>query len=174
MGRVAQVSGRPHLYLKCQAEREYPHVPRHSPPLIEILVSAAISALLIFVPFAPPYKELHFSRAEELAPTQSSKNLSQSDVTTKPCSCILFARSRLPNLPRVNTPADLEPNSDRRVGNAVLLKENLPHIAILEEITPEGILISEQNYSDDPTCPVTTRFLPHNSERIRGFYSPTK
>lgn len=90
------------------------------------------------------------------------------------CSCVVYARSRLPDLPRINTPADLKPNQDTPVpGYAILLAYKLAHIAIIEETTPEGILISEVNYSREEVCQTTMRLIRWTDPAIRGYYHPS-
>jgi hypothetical protein len=88
------------------------------------------------------------------------------------CSCVVYARSRLSDLPRINTPADLTPNADPLVGNAVLLQYQIAHIAIIEEVLPDGVFVSEVNFSRSQTCQVTGRFISWRDPALRGFFRP--
>ena len=65
---------------------------------------------------------------------------------------------------------DIPLNSPPIKGGVVKLKYNeVYHIAYVERIEADGIYISEQNFSKDPTCPVTYRKLDFDDPAIIGF-----
>ena len=88
------------------------------------------------------------------------------------CSCVTYSRTRLPNLPRIYTPADLSPNTEAAVGVAVLLKYKVAHIAIVEEIHPEGVFVSEVNFTRKESCQITGRMILWTDPALRGFFRP--
>lgn len=92
------------------------------------------------------------------------------DLSITMCSCVKFARTLLPELPIINTPADLTPNTTPHVGVAVLFDYELPHIAILTALEPEGFWIVESNFK---MCRKTTRFIKWADPALRGFWQPS-
>ena len=87
------------------------------------------------------------------------------------CYCVPYVRQFLPNLPRGNAD-DFQPNTTMREGVAVLLSYSQEHIAYVEKITSDGLLIKEANYE---RCKATTRLIKWEDLplELRGFYDPT-
>lgn len=65
---------------------------------------------------------------------------------------------------------DVQPNSLPSVGSVAIFQYKEKHLAIVEKLTSNGFYLKETNYRP---CEVSTRFIPWNSERLKGFYSPT-
>lgn len=65
---------------------------------------------------------------------------------------------------------DLTLNSPPIRGGIVKMKyDEVYHLAYVESIDPDGINISEQNFSKDPECPVTYRKIKFDDKSILGF-----
>ena len=75
----------------------------------------------------------------------------------------------MPPLPKMNTPADLEPNAPCRDGAALLMKYKVDHIAFVTSLTDTHICIREANYKPNQE---TFRCLPLDDKAIRGCYFP--
>lgn len=82
--------------------------------------------------------------------------------------CVEFVRSKIPSLPIMRTPADIQPNSKPQKGCAVLLDYN--HIGYIPLITSEGIFVQHTN--SDFNCGYREDFYPWGSKHIRGFWCP--
>lgn len=85
------------------------------------------------------------------------------------CSCVLYAAQFI-KLPPIRTPADLEENSTLWEAKAVLLDYKLPHIAVIEKITNDGIVVRESNFK---ACTVSIRLIDFNDKHLRGFWKPS-
>ena len=82
-------------------------------------------------------------------------------------SCVLYVRSRLA-LPPIRTPADLTPNIPACEKCAVLFSyKNGSHIAVVEQIFPGGMWVSETNWRHGQ---YTERFVAFDDPAFRGFY----
>ena len=55
-------------------------------------------------------------------------------------------------------------------GIVMLQYGEVSHIAVIKGFRKDGFLISEGNYKP---CELTTRILPYNSDKIRGFWVST-
>lgn len=87
------------------------------------------------------------------------------------CSCVVFVRSKLPSLPRMETPAYLVPNDARpRVGGAIIFEYNQWHIAYILGLEADGILIEEWNFKK---CSHTIRTVAYSDPAIRGYWHPS-
>ena len=85
-----------------------------------------------------------------------------------PNSCISFVKAVLGVKGTLGNANDLVPNTDEpSIGAIVLTNEGRGHAGIVIDLTPEFITIKESNYIAGE---VTTRTLPRNYERIRGYF----
>ena len=91
------------------------------------------------------------------------------DMTIGLCSCVAYARTLIPELPRIKTPNDLTPNTNAYVGVAVLLDYNMAHIAVVQGVTATGVWITEANFR---LCKRTERFILFTDPKLRGFWQP--
>lgn len=83
------------------------------------------------------------------------------------CSCVVYARTIVADLPLVRTPADLSPNTTASPGVAVLLDYNVPHIAVVTRVEHEGFWITEANFHK---CARGERFILWTDPALRGFW----
>lgn len=92
--------------------------------------------------------------------------------TLETCSCVTYMRERGHKFPRVNTPADITPNSVPFIGGLVLFTfSGWPHIGeiVSWQIAGEGLLITHR-YLSKGSCITTTGFVRWGG--IRGTYKP--
>lgn len=62
------------------------------------------------------------------------------------------------------------PNSVPRVGGAVVMEYgDLPHVAYIEAIETDGVLVSESNYVH---CQYDNRLISWQDVHLRGYYYP--
>lgn len=88
------------------------------------------------------------------------------------CSCVMYIRSKGIPMPTLYDARNLDItlNSPPIRGGLVKMKYGeVYHLAYVESIDPDGINISEQNFSKDPTCPVTYRKIKFDDPAILGF-----
>lgn len=88
----------------------------------------------------------------------------------KLCSCVRYASNFL-NLPPINNPGELKPNTPPVLGAGVLLNYSIggSHLGVLIGWTENGFKISEANFN---RCKKTTREIKWNDTHLRGFYKP--
>lgn len=84
-------------------------------------------------------------------------------------SCVKYVRSLGLPIPPIQTPKDLEPNSEPRPGAAILLDYNLAHIALVTSYKEGEVCFTESNFKEGK---ITNRCLPEDAEEIRGFWYP--
>ncbi len=85
--------------------------------------------------------------------------------------CIPFVRQFIPELPFMNTPADLQGNSKPQKGCAVLLDNN--HIGYIPLITNEGIFVQDAN--SDYNCSIRNdAYYEFGDDAIRGIWCANK
>ncbi len=112
-----------------------------------------------------------------IAPQQATEPVAvEVEPVTEPikkeCSCVMYIRSKGIPMPRLIDAKnfDITLNSPPFKGGLVKMKYGeVYHLAYVESISADGINISEQNYSKDPTCPVTYRKLDFSDPTILGF-----
>ena len=105
-------------------------------------------------------------------PTPTETSLTEA-TSTQLChpQCVEWTRHKMEEggfgtLPRIPSPNYLSNNAPPARGCAVLFTYN--HSAFIEGVFPGGMWISESNL--DGKCSVTERFVPWNSEFIKGFW----
>ena len=124
-----------------------------------------------------PYKD-HEERAEILpVPDEQEFPVKQLSVY---CSCVKTARKYGDYIvPRIDSPADLEPNTMPHVGSFVLIDyigdngEKIPHMAIVGGFTADTLVLGDEgNYS---ACEHTRgREIAIDDPRIRGYWAGEK
>lgn len=84
------------------------------------------------------------------------------------CSCIQAVRKFGVHIPKGTNAGDLISNAGPAVGHVVLLKYDLPHVAVIIGMTETTLTIREGNYEK---CAITERIIDQNDPRIRGYWS---
>jgi hypothetical protein len=142
------------------------------PLLAIILIAAGIFATpgIAFAPYAAhasvtaEQEEPSLATPLEAATTTTKKEIAQG---TQYCSCVLYARALIPNLPRGNA-SDFKPNGPPQIDGLVLLDyDGVAHVAVITGFTADGIIVSEGNYHH---CKKDTREIPLSDIHIRGFW----
>ena len=83
------------------------------------------------------------------------------------CSCIKYIRSIGVNVPYGTNAEDIPNQGSPTLGGLILLEyEDISHVAIIQEFTDKGFLVTEANYK---SCERTTRIISYNDPFIRGF-----
>lgn len=93
-------------------------------------------------------------------------------VSSDACSCVKTASKYATSDVPIQDADKFIPNSTPIVGGLVLMEYDhtdyvVHHVAVIEQITPDGFLIVEGNYKP---CEETRRFIPFDYSRLRGFW----
>jgi len=84
------------------------------------------------------------------------------------CSCIKFARTLVPQLPKGDA-KDLIPNSRPEIGGIVIFHyPDTAHIAVIQKFTNSGMIVAESNYH---RCKKDTRYVDFTDPAIFGYWS---
>ena len=83
-------------------------------------------------------------------------------------SCVTYVRQFLP-LPKIRTPADIEPNAPCEKGAALLLDYNEPHIAYITKVSNSELCLREGNFKKGKE---TFRCISISDPHIRGCWFP--
>ncbi len=87
-------------------------------------------------------------------------------------SCVQFVHSRIPSAPLVDAEWFQQfPRSTPSVGSIAMFKydSGVSHVAIVEELQQEGMVVSECNYRKG-VC--DKRFVKWNNDTLVGFWQP--
>lgn len=87
-------------------------------------------------------------------------------------SCVKYVRTRIPELPLMKTPDDLEPNTPIFIGAAALFRyPTEAHIAFVAGPLEETCFwVDETNYSHGK---FTRRCVDYHDPSLRGFWRPS-
>lgn len=81
------------------------------------------------------------------------------------CNCYAFVKNRIENLPKMDA---IVPNSEPVVGSvSVEYFKGIKHVAIVTEVTDDGVWVVETNYHH---CQSGQRFIPFNKYSLVGFW----
>lgn len=89
------------------------------------------------------------------------------------CSCVATARLKVPNLPRGDAKT-LIPNSSMQNAEIIILEySGVRHLAVIEKIRNDGILVFEGNFKP---CTINNRLIPWSEveKNLIGFWKYEK
>lgn len=142
------------------------------------MIEALLTVTLLLVSETTTYVRPHTAEAL-YAPVTPEMAVSEAlqegsvvlpDAPKKSCSCVTFARKYIPNLPRVITASEYEPNAPPTIGGAVIMDyDGVGHIAVITGFPGGNLAIIEANYKK---CEVTERVISFDDEHIIGYYVP--
>lgn len=92
-------------------------------------------------------------------------------VKERACNCYNILKDTFGNAPSMDV---VMASASEEIGNVALFKypatpdwpDGIPHVALVKEVTPEGIKIEEYNYH---RCTHSTRTISRNDKRLIGF-----
>lgn len=85
-------------------------------------------------------------------------------------SCVEFVRRYIPDLPIIESPADLNPNSTPCIDCAILMDYNgVPHIAYSVKISSDGVFFEDCNR--EVPHKKSEGFILWDAKEFRGFYT---
>lgn len=129
--------------------------------LILILAGVFAAPAIAIAPEAVHAEQIEPSLPPPLMAATSTEN------TMSYCSCVKYARTLIPNLPRGDA-SDFKANGPPQVGGLVLLDyDGTGHVAVITGFTADGITVSEGNYHH---CEKDTRIILLNDPHIIGFW----
>lgn len=143
-----------------------------------LLITALAIALTLGVQYTSPSEATETASTpvstpeEEVSATTTLTNISpEPQWNMENCSCVTFMRiERGHDFPRINTPADLQPNSTPVIGGLILFTfSGWPHIGEIVDLRPGGAFILHR-YLSGEECITTTGFIEW--DKIQGVYRP--
>lgn len=102
--------------------------------------------------------------AQQNATSTPAVVLPEPDPTS--CNCWSYLQTRIKDLPLMN---QVKPNSTPVVGGVVILDyHGVPHVAYIEALEDDGVLVSESNYKH---CTYDKRVISWTDKALVGYYT---
>jgi len=135
------------------------------------------SSIIPLPPIEPIVNQPLTEKIEVSIPTSETiVKLEATSEATQPlkieCSCVMYIRSKGIPMPTLYDARNLDITLNSppiKRGIVKMQYGDVYHLAYVESIDPDGINISEQNFSKDPTCPITYRKIKFDDKSILGF-----